>query len=340
MGQHCLERIVSPRSIVIFGVNDNVMTMGSTQLLNIITSGYKGDIYPVHPRLDTVLGLKAYKSLAEIPDHVQIDLAFIVIPSEAALAVLEQCGKRGITSAVLITAGFNGLKLVFRDDYISVDCAFDRINNVETFASRLRYRNTQDDYYVVLAMDGETFGHHVKHAFHAFLNPLFDSLPRRNDIKLCTVSEIVDTFPVGAVQVPRDSSWSTMPYDLAADIPFPLWFNPHNDLHVQQYRFMMFAVVLVNLAGKYRESMDDERRGMYDNARNFLDRGLHSCQSWWASKRPWYSPDMILRGLGEILLSTINAKRSIPDMAPEIKEAAGLIIADMLKAHEKIVLSL
>jgi hypothetical protein len=79
---------------------------------------------------------------------------------------------------------------------------------------------------------------------------------------------------------------------------------------------------------------------MYKNARNFLDRGLHSCQEWWASKRPWYSPDMILRGLNEILLATINAKRSIPENAEDIKNAMDLILSDMLKAQNRIILSL
>mgnify|MGYP006293621583 CR=1 FL=1 len=234
----------------------------------------------------------------------------------------------------------NGLKFVFRDDYISVDCAFDKINNVEAFASRLKYRGMHEDYYIILAMDGETFGHHVKHAFKHFLNPLFDALPHRGDIQIHTVSEIVDMFPVGQEQIPRESSWSTMPSDIARDIPFPLWFDPNNELHVEQYRFMMYALVLVNLAQKYVDSMDDARRGMFDNARNFFDRGIHSCQTWWASKRPYYSQDMILRGLNEILLATINARRSIPDNAPEIKEAGQLILQDMLKAHNKIVLSL
>ena len=48
----------------------------------------------------------------------------------------------------------SGLKLLFRDDYISIDCAFDKINNVETFINRLKYKNTSEDMYVLLAMDG------------------------------------------------------------------------------------------------------------------------------------------------------------------------------------------
>ncbi len=234
----------------------------------------------------------------------------------------------------------SGLKLLFRDDYISIDCAFDKINNVETFINRLKYKNTSDDMYVITAMDGETFGHHVKHAIKDFLIPLFQALPHRDDVKICTISEIVDRFPKGFTQTPQDSSWSTMPYDIATDVPFPLWFDPNNQIHFEQHRFFMYALTLIHLSAKYRESMDDERKQIFDNARNLLDRGIHSCQSWWASRRPFYSPDMILRGLNEVLMASVNAKRSIPDNVPDIKEAMELIMLDMLKAQNKIILSL
>jgi len=234
----------------------------------------------------------------------------------------------------------NGLKVLFRDDYISIDCAFDKINHVNVFTNRLKYKNTSEDMYVILSFDGETFGHHVKHAIRNFLIPLFDALPHRNDVELCTVSEIVDKFPKGFTQIPRDSSWSTMPYDIATDVPFPLWLDPNNEIHLEQHRFFMYALTLIHLSSKYQESMDDEKKRIFDNARNLLDRGIHSCQQWWASKRPWYSPDMILRGLNEILMASVNAKRSIPESNPDIKDAMELIMKDMLKAQNKIVLSL
>ncbi len=234
----------------------------------------------------------------------------------------------------------NGLRLLFRDDYISIDCAFDKINNIDAFIKRLYYKQTSQDYYVILAMDGETFGHHVKHAISDFLIPLFKALPHRKDIKICTVSEIVDIFPKGFIQVPRDSSWSTMPYDIATDVPFPLWFDPQNEIHIEQHRFFMYALTLIHLAAKYRDGMDDEKKRIFDNARNLLDRGIHSCQQWWASQRPWYNPDMILRGLNEVLMASVNAKRSIPENNPDIKDAMELIMEDMLKAQNKIVLSL
>lgn len=234
----------------------------------------------------------------------------------------------------------NGLKLVFRDDYISIDCAFDKINNLDNFISRLNYKHTSEDMHITLAFDGETFGHHVKHAITDLLIPLFQSLSDHRDIKLCSISELVERFPNGEKQIPRESSWSTMPYDLAHDVPFPLWFDPSNEIHIQQHRFFMYALTLIHLAFKYRESMDNERKQIFDNARNLLDRGIHSCQQWWASGRPWYSPDMILRGLNEVLMASVNAKRSIRDNVPEIKDAMDLIMEDMLKAHNKIVLSL
>jgi hypothetical protein len=189
-------------------------------------------------------------------------------------------------------------------------------------------------------MDGETFGHHVKHAINNFLIPLFQAVPHRNDVKICTVSEIVDKFPKGQKQTPRASSWSTMPYDIAHDVPFPLWFDPNNEIHIEQHRFFMYSLTLIHLAYKHRESMDDDQKRIFDNARNLLDRGIHSCQQWWASKRPWYSPDMILRGLNEVLMASVNAKRCMPGQFTDIKDAMELIMKDMLKAQNKIVLSL
>ncbi|NMC03882.1 MAG: hypothetical protein GYA24_01660 [Candidatus Lokiarchaeota archaeon] len=234
----------------------------------------------------------------------------------------------------------NGLILVFRDDVISIDCAFDKVNNVEAFANRLKYQDSSKDYYVILAMDGETFGHHIKHAFRNFLVPLFDNLPHRGDIQLCTISEIIAKYPRGEVQVPRPSSWSTMSYDLQRDVPFPLWFEKDNPIHLDQYRVMMYATVLVNLASKLHESMNDEKREALKNARNFLDRAIYSCQTWWASKRPWYSRDMILRGLNELILAAVNARASIPDFSVDVKDAGSLIMDALLRCQNSIILAL
>ena len=103
---HPLDTILNPRSIAFFGANNAATTMGTTQLQNILYAGYPGKVFPIHPRLDAVLGLKAYKKLADVPKNENIDLAILVISAEHLIPVLEECGKRGIKHAVVITAGF------------------------------------------------------------------------------------------------------------------------------------------------------------------------------------------------------------------------------------------
>jgi alpha-amylase/alpha-mannosidase (GH57 family) len=334
---------------------DGIATLASKRQIEFTGSGKFHPLLPLIPspeikrqielNNETNLGFfgKVYKTRGFFPPEMAI--------SEEVISSVKDMGfdwiiMSGIANTLpefpinFISRHPNGLKLIFRDDYISVDCAFNKINNVDAFINRLKYKNTDENYYIILALDGETFGHHVKHAITDFLTPLFDILPQQKSIKICTVSEIVDKFSLREIQNPRDSSWSTMPYDLAHNVPFPLWFDPNNKIHIEQHRFFMYALTLIHLSGKYRDSMNQEKKEIYDNARNLVDRGIHSCSQWWASKRPWYSPDMILRGLNEVLMASVNAKRSIPENIPDIKDAMDLIMEDMLKAHNKIVLSL
>lgn len=105
-----LETILNPRGIAFFGANNSVQTMGTTQLVDIIAAGYPGKIFPIHPSLDTVMGLKAYKNVSEIPAGEAVDLAFIVIPAKYIPTVLEECARRGIVHAVVISAGFREIE--------------------------------------------------------------------------------------------------------------------------------------------------------------------------------------------------------------------------------------
>jgi len=100
-----LETILNPRSIVIFGANNTFTTMGTGQMADILHT-FPGKVFPIHPKLETVLGLKAYKSVLDIPADEDIDLAFIVIPAQYVPHVLEECSQRGIKHAVIVTAGF------------------------------------------------------------------------------------------------------------------------------------------------------------------------------------------------------------------------------------------
>jgi len=96
-----IEQILNPRSICVFGANNNLMTtMGSMQLRNIITGGgFNGNIFPVHPRLGQVQGIQAYQSIFDIP--IIPDLAFIILPTRNVPQVMEECGQKGVKSLII-----------------------------------------------------------------------------------------------------------------------------------------------------------------------------------------------------------------------------------------------
>ena len=86
---HFLTPFLNPQSIAIYGANENVPNnMGSIQLLTLIDNGYQGAIYPIHPTLNTIFGLKTYKKIADIPGPV--DLVEVILPKRVIPSVLEE----------------------------------------------------------------------------------------------------------------------------------------------------------------------------------------------------------------------------------------------------------
>jgi len=86
------------------GGSNSIENVGTSQLLNIVRGGFKGKVYPVHPREKEIMGLKAYPRIVELPEVA--DVAIMVIPNHAVPQALEDCGKKGIKRAVIITAGY------------------------------------------------------------------------------------------------------------------------------------------------------------------------------------------------------------------------------------------
>ena len=99
-----LYRIMHPRSVAFWGASSNPMGMGSVQMSSLLALGFKGPVYPVHPKEKEIQGLKAYASIADVPETV--DLAVLVIPTKIVPDILEQCGKAGVKGAIITTAGF------------------------------------------------------------------------------------------------------------------------------------------------------------------------------------------------------------------------------------------
>lgn len=93
---------LSPRSIAVIGASEKP-GVGKAIFSNIV-NGYKGKIYPITPSNDFISGLKAYKSVLDVPD--QIDLAVVATPNRTVPKVMEEVGKKKIKGAIVVTAGF------------------------------------------------------------------------------------------------------------------------------------------------------------------------------------------------------------------------------------------
>jgi len=99
-----LDALFSPRSIAVIGVSREKDKVGRIVYDNLLAGGFTGEVYPVNPRVDAVDGRDAYASVLDIPGDV--DLAIVVVPARFAPDVLDECGRKGIPVAIVISAGF------------------------------------------------------------------------------------------------------------------------------------------------------------------------------------------------------------------------------------------
>ena len=99
-----LDAVFRPRSVAVIGASTVPGKLGHDILHNLIHAGFSGPIYPINPKADEVLGLPAFKQIADVPSPP--DLAVVVIPAKAVAGAIEQCGEKGVKGAIVITGGF------------------------------------------------------------------------------------------------------------------------------------------------------------------------------------------------------------------------------------------
>ena len=99
-----LEVVFKPRSVAVLGVTNTPGTVLHDIFLNILTSGYRGVLYPVAPGKRSISAVRAYRYVTDIEDDV--DLAVIVFPASVCDKALRQCGQKGVKAAIMISAGF------------------------------------------------------------------------------------------------------------------------------------------------------------------------------------------------------------------------------------------
>ncbi len=99
-----LDGLFKPRGIAVVGASSNPYSIGHIVIKNLSEYGYKGPIFPINPKGGHIRSFKAFKSVLDVPDV--IDLVNISVKYSLVPAVLEECGKKGVKFAIVHTAGF------------------------------------------------------------------------------------------------------------------------------------------------------------------------------------------------------------------------------------------
>jgi peptidoglycan/xylan/chitin deacetylase (PgdA/CDA1 family) len=251
------------------------------------------------------------------------------------------------------------LRVIFRNSDLSVKVAFSEIRTVGEL------EKAASNGLVVLAMDGETFGHHRPEQLQ-FLEELFSAAER--DLELQTVSQVLTTLEAPAITSIQKSAWG----------PWERWINPENPIHQLQWELTRLAIGSVNQSRRKTPNLKSQipmksqfsnpndkvlgklKIGIWDfigawslgfgisdrggdklaatqkqwcKARAMLDKSLHSDQYWWASANPFWHPEMVRRGaalLRDVVLTAPDSSKGDRQQAQKLYQK---IIATGLKLH-------
>lgn len=99
-----LRAIFMPRNIAIIGATEKLGSVGHTILHNLLDGTFKGEVYPVNPNHDSIMGIKSYPTVHSISEA--IDLAVIITPAPTVPNVVKECIEAGVQGSVIISAGF------------------------------------------------------------------------------------------------------------------------------------------------------------------------------------------------------------------------------------------
>jgi acetyl coenzyme A synthetase (ADP forming)-like protein len=99
-----MNRIMKPKSVAVIGASAETGKIGNSVMKNLINGGYKGEIYPIHPKADEIMGKKVYKSVKDVPGEV--DIAVFAIPANFVAAALTECAEKKVVGAILIPSGY------------------------------------------------------------------------------------------------------------------------------------------------------------------------------------------------------------------------------------------
>ncbi|MFX1273808.1 MAG: hypothetical protein ACFFBP_18045 [Promethearchaeota archaeon] len=220
----------------------------------------------------------------------------------------------------------NGLQLFFRDDILSNKISFNNIKAdefVEEIKNIFDSENNVDvktkkkinilDKYLITAMDGETFGHHIKNYEKTFLAKALKLISEDEDIQTIFISELDQHISIANKKIlPRESSWSTSYDDIKNGIPYPLWQHPENNVHKYYWKIVKSLNRLLHLADKLDLTENWEIENYYRTSRWFYDQAQNSCPTWWSNPlHGMWSPNLIYKGVELLMKAALNAQLAL-----------------------------
>ncbi|ANQ84849.1 GNAT family N-acetyltransferase [Azoarcus olearius] len=103
--KHYLSPLLEPRSVGVIGASERESSLGNVLVRNMLDAGYKGRLFAINPKHDTVLGIPCYKSVEDVPHR--LDLAVIAVRAEKVAAIVDSCGRAGVKAVIVLSSGFS-----------------------------------------------------------------------------------------------------------------------------------------------------------------------------------------------------------------------------------------
>lgn len=236
------------------------------------------------------------------------------------------------------------LKVFFREKRMSNVVMAALVRTTESLQKALGDRQTNNEY-LITAMDGETFGHHRPGLDLALMEIL-----QNKDYPAVLISELPKIFAKTAYVIPSDSTWASSQLDIKNNNPYILWLDNQNIIHKHEWQLNDLAIRAVNesqYSDKFipklleesktweemtaSERIQEEKKRQWIKCRDMLDKAVASDPMWWASAKPWWSIEMIEKGM----FALFKLIQQIPDVDPKyVEQAEDLYKKILFLAHD------
>lgn len=218
----------------------------------------------------------------------------------------------------LKTSFKKSLKVIFRNRGLSATFFGSWLDVVDKIF-RAAEKDGRVNEFLITAFDGENLGHH-----QARLVGLWEEIalePRITTINYSQYLEILKKNKSRTEEVkPLNSSWATEREDFEKNNFYPLWSDPHNQIHKKFKRLTNIILKLV-----YRSAKNEN----YVVARKILDQALFSDPCWWASARPWWGPEIIERGV-EYFSKIVHLLQN--KVSPRLEKKVKILFKEIIRA--------